>query len=136
MLKYSDERNSKPRWGNMQYCTKCGNVIEEGVEYCSRCGQHVKKGQTAGGEERATPAVPQSTGAGGAAIALGIVGLLVGFLFIPLVGIILGIVAIALGASASGQGDRNGSAGVILGVLSLILSIVVWIIGLMFILSF
>lgn len=117
----------------MQYCTKCGNAIEEGEEFCSRCGQPVKGGPvTAKGEpaQRTTrSAAPQSGGSSSAAIALGIVGIIIGFLFIPLIGIILGIIAIALGASASCEGDENGSAGVVLGVLALFLSIMGWVLA-------
>jgi predicted nucleic acid-binding Zn ribbon protein len=122
--------------GHMQYCTKCGSVIQEGEDFCSKCGYPVRQGQTAPRAERTTSAPTQSGGSGGAAIALGVIGILVGFLFVPLVGIILGIVAIALGSSASSQGDKNGGAGIALGITSLILSIIAWVIAITIIFSY
>jgi hypothetical protein len=57
-------RNQQQRGRDVQYCTKCGNVIEEGEEYCSRCGQPAKKKQssTKGEMGRPSTAKPSSIG--------------------------------------------------------------------------
>jgi hypothetical protein len=60
-----------------------------------------------------------------ASLVTGIVGVVFAFLF-AIVGLILGVVSTALGASARRGGARNGktTAGLVLGVVAIVLAIV------------
>lgn len=64
---------------------------------------------------------------GTGALICGIIAICL-FWLIPFIGIILGIVAIALGAVGMGRKERYATAGLVLGLVALILSIVFWII--------
>ena len=63
-------------------------------------------------------------------VVLGIIGAIVGIIWVPLVGIILGIIAIVLA-----NGDRKvmktgvNTAGLILGIVSLVGSVVMWVVA-------
>lgn len=64
-----------------------------------------------------------------AALVLGICSFL--GLCSPIVGIVCGIVGICLGGSAKSQGcvDSKATAGIILGIIGIIVSIAIWIIS-------
>ena len=63
-------------------------------------------------------------------LVLGIIGAIVGIIWVPLIGIILGIIAIVLA-----NGDRKvmktgvNTAGLILGIVSLVGSVVMWVVA-------
>jgi hypothetical protein len=118
----------------MEYCSKCGAQIPEGSMFCPKCGQPVKYTERVYEPEvqqsvrtaPPTPAGSQPTESAGGALALGIIGIIVGFLFIPCVGCILGIVAVSMGSSASKRGASNAGAAVALGWVSVIVSLLMW----------
>ena len=67
-----------------------------------------------------------------ASLVLGIVGTIVGFLWIPLIGIICGIIGIVLGVSArktTVEQKGMATAGLVLSIISLAASVIVWIIS-------
>src|SRR3954466_14885934 len=87
----------------------------------------------AGRPSAPTPRAPDSqpfNGAGG--FVCGLVGLVLSWL-IPLVGVVLGLLGVVLGgvgvsrSRASGAGRGLSIAGVVLGVLALVVSIVFWV---------
>lgn len=67
-------------------------------------------------------------GIGVASLVCGIIGMCIFWIpIVNFVSIILGIIALALGGVAMSKHQRNGVAGVVLGVLSIVLSIVMWL---------
>jgi heme/copper-type cytochrome/quinol oxidase subunit 2 len=64
-----------------------------------------------------------------AALVLGIISLL--GICVPIVGIILGIIAIVLASLAKKEGCVNGKqkAGLILGIIGIVISIIMWIVN-------
>jgi hypothetical protein len=83
-------------------------------------------------EERSAAPVTTGNGIGIGGFVCGLVGLLLGWL-IPLVGVVLGILGVTLGGVGTSRARRQGSgaglaiAGVVLGALALIVSIIVWV---------
>ena len=71
----------------------------------------------------------QKNGKAVAALVLGIVSLL--GLCIPLVGIICGIIAIILAVMAKKEGSTDGTqkAGMIWGIIGIVVSIIMWIVN-------
>ena len=86
----------------------------------------------------AIPYTPQPQGAGWQVIVgilCSIGGMIVGILFCGLGGIILGMLAIGLGQAAKKENQSGGSAVIGLGVVTIILSIIGWLlIGALFLL--
>jgi hypothetical protein len=81
-------------------------------------------------EQHSTPA---TTGSNGMAIG-GLVTAIAGFVlawFIPIVGIVLGIVAVVLGALGRKQPVQSGmaTAAVVTGVVAVVASVVSWVIA-------
>jgi hypothetical protein len=118
----------------MEYCSKCGAEIPEGSRFCPKCGQPVvftervyepEVQETVRTPPR-TPAGSQSTESAGGALALGIIGIIVGSLFIPCVGCILGIVAVSMASSANKRGAPNARAALALGWISIVVSLLMW----------
>lgn len=111
----------------MPYCKNCG-ILMEG-NYCKECGQPIdrKTASPTYTPQNITTYNQQSSGLATASIVLGIVGCCLGWL-IPLIGIILGIIGIVLGGVAIVKKQKNGLAGFILSILSLVLAIIFWII--------
>ena len=117
------------------FCQKCGKELEQGAKFCPTCGTNVSP------ETQAS--VPPSNlqyeaGAGVyteeekpkgamAALVCGIIGIVMAFL-LPIVGLILSIVAISQGIKAN-KVSKTGiaTAGYIMGIAGLILSIIVWV---------
>lgn len=71
----------------------------------------------------------QSNGKATAALVLGIVSLL--GICVPILGIILGIIAIVMAGMAKKEGYTEGKqkAGLILGIIGIVVSIVMWIVN-------
>jgi hypothetical protein len=102
--------------------------------------QSTERSTTTGTPERPV-AAPQASGAVAerpgkttAALVLGIVGVIASF-FIPILGIILGVLAIVFGtqmrkALANGRpGHGQATAGFILGIIAVVLGVIVWIVA-------
>jgi hypothetical protein len=62
------------------------------------------------------------------AFGLGAVAIMLGSLFVPTVGIILGAVAIAFGASSVGQIGEDKGGGITLGLVALVLLVIAWVV--------
>ncbi len=71
----------------------------------------------------------QKNGKATAALVLGIVSLI--GICVPIAGIICGIIAIVLASMAKKEGAVNGKqkAGLILGIIGIVISIVMWIVN-------
>jgi cytochrome c biogenesis protein CcdA len=118
----------------MEYCSKCGAQIPEGSVFCPKCGQPVEYTERVYEPEvqqsvrvpPRTPAGSQPTESAGGALALGIIGIIVGILLIPCVGCILGIAAVAIASSANKRGVPNAGAALALGWIAIIVSLVIW----------
>ena len=81
---------------------------------------------TAPQSTHAAPATSTSSGMGTASLVVGILALVL--FWFPIAGIVLGIIAIALGFSARTAG--NAKAGYILGIIAVALSAILWIVAL------
>jgi hypothetical protein len=77
------------------------------------------------GEAAASPAAAGSTNSV-PAIVLGIVGI-IGGLFIPFIGLLLGIVGLVLARKQGGPTAERGRAGTILCIAAIVVSVVNWI---------
>ena len=114
------------------YCPACGNLLEDGAAQC-RCGYQVP-GQAITPPPLSAPVSPAyhyagvppgvdpgvGSGQATAALVLGIVGLL-------FFGIILGIIAISLGAASASATRSRGlptrgaaTAGIVLGIIDVV----------------
>lgn len=90
------------------YCDKCGSKIKDGDEYCSNCGSSVNK-------------IKSSNSGSNVGIILAVIAIFT--ITIPFVSIPCAIFAII-----KGKKEKNGNASIILGVLSLIASIIITLI--------
>ena len=122
------------------YCAKCGKEMDDSAKFCPACGAD------ASGDASSVQADPapsysssnsvaaeetQSSGSGVGAMVCGIIGLIFCWIpFVNIIGLILGIIAIVLGSSGRKTlpPSKRGmaTAGFVLGIISLIFS-VVWL---------
>ena len=99
------------------YCPKCGEKNEEGVKFCSKCGASLTESKKGTNKK-------ESEGLGVASIVIGIVSIIFAFIFniwtifIPIIGLILGIVNKAL--------KHKKFAGIVLNTIAIILSIIMF----------
>jgi|GEM_PF-3634026 len=139
---------------NLKYCPNCGAPVSDNDHFCPRCGSDLQAARNASGEtyyaasnqapqggETPRASAPQGTASapssgnnsrGIASLVLGILSLLIS----PLIGLILGIVAVAI-SSPKGMDQKNanyakvgrilGIIGIILGVISTIVMVIVFI---------
>jgi hypothetical protein len=118
---------------NKMYCAKCGKEMDDNAKFCPACGAD------AGGDPAAyTPASfdssnsnsfaaeePQSSGTGVGAMVCGIIGIIL--CWVPIVGLVLGIVATVLGSKRNSlPADKRGmaTAGFVLGIITLVIGII------------
>lgn len=97
------------------YCDKCGNKIKDGDEYCSNCGSSTNKIKGVNSDTNVS-------------IILAVVAIFT--ITIPFISIPCAIFAII-----KGKKEKNGNTSIILGILSLIVSILItliWIVIIMF----
>ena len=113
----------------LPYCPKCGARNPASARFCTKCGESLTPAPPAQAPPTQAPQyvsrAGRHTGMGTASLVLGIVG----FFFFA---IILGPLAIILGAIAWGKDKDNlGLAGLILGLIGFILWIifVIWYFG-------
>lgn len=120
------------------YCAKCGKEMDDSAKFCPACGAD------AGVETAASPELPsyqapsygaasssesdqsQSSGSGVGAMVCGIIGLVL--CWVPIIGLILSIVALALGAKGRKTLplDKRGmaTAGFVMGIIGMVIGII------------
>lgn len=121
----------------MAYCSKCGTQINEGSAFCQNCGAPAP-GAAAAPAPAATapppaqPVIAPPAGAKNSGLAVGsLVAGIVSFIFNPI--LLVSLVAIILGAMAKSRlkkdptlkGKGMSTAGIVLGVISLVVCIIV-----------
>ena len=127
----------------VEYCSKCGAEIPEGSKFCPKCGQPVEYPERVYEPEVVGPARstsrrapgPGTTESASGAVTIGIIGLVLACC-IPLIGCILGIIAIVMGSSASHRGASNASTAMTIGAIAIVLAIVVEVISLLIVLPY
>ncbi|MBQ8550317.1 MAG: zinc ribbon domain-containing protein [Clostridia bacterium] len=106
------------------FCTKCGKEITDGVKFCSHCGAEVNSAKPAAAPapKPVAPAVPAQMPGHDLAVA----SLCCSVGSLTVFPIVLGIVGIILGCVAKSQGYKGSlaTAGIICGIISIILPII------------
>lgn len=115
----------------MNYCSKCGAQVEDGLSFCSSCGASMNGngGGNAGGNYNAGEKKPFNVLALISMIA-GILGLFWAFWgYLGIVGVILGIAAAIMGSIARKNDPNNGmaKAGLICGIIAIVIGAVAFI---------
>ncbi len=116
------------------FCAKCGKEMDDNVKFCPSCGADaaaptISEPSQASFSEPAYSEQPESSGTGVGAMVCGIISLVL--CWIPIVGLVLGIVAVVLG----GKGrqtlppDKRGMAlaGFIMGIIGMVIGIIMLI---------
>ena len=99
------------------YCVNCGNKCNEGEKYCTQCGSPLEI------EESSNNTKTDSS------LITGILACL--FFSVPIISIPLAVISIIMGANYK-KGSGKTSAGLILGIISLILSVLITIVVICF----
>ena len=100
------------------FCPKCGKQNEENVKYCSKCGASLTE------EKKEIKNQKGNEGLGVASLVIGIISILFALtlniwtIFIPVIGLILGIVNKATG--------HKKFSGIVLNIISIVLSIIMF----------
>ena len=93
------------------YCSNCGNKREKNEKYCINCGASFEK-------EAETPSNTK-----GISSILGILSFI--FIFLPIISIPLAIISIIVGIKEKREGIKT-SIGIIFGIISLLITIIVY----------
>lgn len=103
------------------YCPKCGEKNEEGVKFCSKCGTSMNEAKK---EEVKQTNKKGNEGLGVASLVIGIISILFALIFniwtifIPIIGLILGIVNKVTG--------HKKVSGIVLNIIAIVLSIIMF----------
>jgi len=118
-------------------CPNCNHEVSVGAGFCGNCGQPIPQpvapvqaatpvpGQVPVQPVAQAPVEKSGSGKAVASLVLGILGF-VGAL-IPIIGLIMGITALVLGITSKNSTKKGmATAGLILGIIVIILSLVFW----------
>ena len=109
-------------------CLNCQQPLEAGAAFCGNCGQAVAANTVAASTASAPAKAVQRRGEKRALLAVlfGVAGI-AGGLFIPLLGLVLGVAGLVMG-TLSHSGSRRGlsTAGLFLSGLALLVSLATW----------
>ena len=108
------------------YCSNCGNAVDEKAVICVKCGCALKKDQV---EEIINP--PEKDTGSSAGVILGILGIVFAFIF-ALIGHILSIAGIIAGIKTYKTSNRP--AGLIVSVIGEVFSVFSSLIGILLVL--
>ena len=110
----------------MKYCSHCGAEVSDEAVICMKCGCAIKSAPKPANQEASNLQDTKSNSLMVAAIVLGIVGIVVSWVF-ALIGHIASIVAIVLGIVALKKIGKP--TGLILGIIGELCSIISSVIG-------
>ena|GEM_PF-1182318 len=112
----------------VKICPKCNMKNSNNSDYCTNCNSRLSDAKII--EDKVVDSTidayskEEHTTNGKIAFACGVLGVILVF-FINLIPFCLAIIAIGFGISARNQGDKYGTYGLILGVVTFILTIII-----------
>lgn len=110
------------------YCKKCGKELQDNEAFCRYCGaSQISQPQAAANTNASYQGGGAADGKAMGALVCGIIGLIISF-FVPIVGIILGIIAMVMGNGLKST-SKYANIGFILGIVAIILSVIMWIVS-------
>lgn len=125
----------------MKYCRNCGQKLEDDDNFCPKCGTKcdVIDGEVIDAEvvyekptnkNPASAEIPDNSSLATTSMVLGIIALVLstpiffGGGYLGIVGLVLAIMAVVMGADKRVRGNKKATAGMTMGIIALALSVI------------
>lgn len=123
---FSANANANPAYDAPKFCVHCGAKLETGASFCTNCGSKIEAPSP---QPVYTPYYTYSSAPNQQETPgkiLGILSIVLGFFINPIVGIVLGIIAIVKGNNGNYAPARTmGIIGIIISVIKMIFDIMI-----------